>query len=381
MNEQIDVIVVGAGIAGASVAAELASTHRVVLLERESAPGYHSTGRSAALFSEIYGGHAVRALSRASRDFFFKPPIGFADCPLVKPRGALYIASAEQVPALDDFLANPDVQHAVQRVTPEQALAACPILKQEYVRASLFEQAACDVDVNALHTGYLAQFKRQGGMLVTNAELQLLEHHHGLWTTHTSGGEFKAPVVVNAAGAWADDIADKAGASLQSIQACRRTAVVVELEDGLDARDWPMTIDIDESFYFKPDAGLLLISPADETPVVPCDVQPYEYDVAVAIDRVERATTLKIRRIRRKWAGLRSFAPDREPVIGFDPDSTGFFWLAGQGGYGIQTAPAAAKLSAAIIRNDPLPPALRDFDPQRVSPTRWRSMQMASAPA
>ncbi len=379
MSEQSDIVVIGAGIAGASAAAELASTHRVVLLEREGVPGYHSTGRSAALFSEIYGGQAVRALSRASRDFFFAPPEGFAAYPLVKRRGALYIANAQQIPALDRFLANPDVQPGVERITPEKALALCPILKPEHVRAALFETAASDVDVNALHAGYLTLFKQRGGTLVTNAELQALEHQRGLWSARTNAGEYLASVVVNAAGAWADDIGAKAGAAPQSVQPLRRTAVLIELSDGLDARNWPMTIDIDESFYFKPDAGLLLVSPADETPLAPCDVQPDELDVAVAIDRFEQVTNLKVHRIRRKWAGLRSFAPDREPVIGFDPDRAGFFWLAGQGGYGIQTAPAAARLSAALIRGEGLPASLRGFDPAWVSPARSRNLQRVAS--
>jgi D-arginine dehydrogenase len=381
VNGRGEIIVIGAGIAGASAAAELASTHRVILLERESMPGYHSTGRSAALFSEIYGGPAVRALSRASRDFFFAPPQGFAESPLVKRRGALYIANAEQIPALDSFLANPDVQSGVERIAPEKALAACPILRPDLLRASLFEPAASDVDVNALHMGYLTQFKRLGGMLVTDAELQALDQGRGHWTARTSAGEFVAPVVVNAAGAWADDVAAKAGAAMQSVQPCRRTAVLIELDDGLDPRDWPMTIDIEETFYFKPDAGLLLISPADEAPVVACDVQPDEFDVAVAIHRVQSVTTLKIGRIRRKWAGLRSFAPDREPVIGFDPTRSGFFWLAGQGGYGIQTAPAAATLSAALIRGEELPASLRGFDPALVSPARSRVENKVAASA
>lgn len=379
MNGQADVIVIGAGIAGASAAAELASSHRVVLLERENMPGYHSTGRSAALFSEIYGGPAVRALSRASRDFFFAPPPGFAEQPLVKQRGALYIANAEQVPALDAFLANPDVQSGVERIAPERALTACPILRPDLLCASLFEAAASDVDVNALHMGYLTQFKRQGGVLIADAELQALEQRRGQWAARTRAGEFVAPIVVNAAGAWADDVAEKAGAAMQSVQPCRRTAVLVELDDGLDPRNWPMTIDIEEKFYFKPDAGLLLISPADEAPVAACDVQPDELDVAVAIHRVQAVTTLNIRRIRRKWAGLRSFGPDREPLIGFDPDRAGFFWLAGQGGYGIQTAPAAARLSAALIRGEELPASLHGFDPASVSPTRSRVKNKVAA--
>lgn len=365
-----DILIIGGGIAGASVAAELSRTHRVTLLERESAPGYHSTGRSAALFSEIYGNAPVRALSRASRRFLFCPPEGFAAHSLVRKRGALYIANERQIASLDAFAGNPDVRAAVHRISREEALTMCPILRPEYVAAAVFEPEASDVDVHALHDGYLRQFKHHGGTIVTDANVQTLDLRGGQWHAVTSVGAFFAPVVIDAAGAWADDVAAKAGAQPQRIQPCRRTALLVELPAGQQPDPWPMTIDIDETFYFKPDAGLLLVSPADETPVAPCDAQAEEMDVAIAIDQVERATTLKISRVRKKWAGLRSFAPDRTPVIGFDPDCAGFFWLAGQGGYGIQTAPAAAALAAALVRGAALPAELDGFDPQTVSPAR-----------
>jgi len=368
-----DILVIGAGIAGASVAAELSATHRVTLLEREAMPGYHSTGRSAALFSEIYGGPPVRALSRASRDFFFSPPPGFTEYPLVKPRRALYIANPHQLPALDSFAANPDVKPAVHRIDAAAALKACPILRPEAVAAAVIEPDASDVDVHALHDGYLRLFRKRSGTLITDANVHTLERRGRQWRATTGAGVFEAPVVVNAAGAWADDIAAKAGAERQRIQPRRRTALLVELPAGCDADAWPMTIDVEETFYFKPDAGLLLISPADETAVDACDVQPEEIDIATAIDRVERVTTLKVQRIRKKWAGLRSFGPDRAPVIGFDPDADGFFWLAGQGGYGIQTAPAAAKLAAALIRGEELPPQVDGFDPVSVSPARFHA--------
>ncbi len=366
-----DILIIGAGIAGASAAAELARTHRVTLLERENMPGYHSTGRSAALFSEIYGNAPVRALSRASHDFLFSPPDGFAEHPLIKPRGALYIASAERLGAMEAFLANPDVAGAVHRVTREEALKLCPIVRPEHAVGAVLEPDASDVDVHALHDGYLRLFRKRGGTLITNADVQTLDRRDGQWRLTTGADAFSAPVVINAAGAWADDIAAKTDAPPLGIQPKRRTALLAELPAGMDAAAWPMVIDIDEAFYLKPDAGLLLISPADETPVDPCDVQPEELDVAIAVDRVETATTLEVKRIRRKWAGLRSFAPDRTPVIGFDAVCEGFFWLAGQGGYGIQTAPAASALTAALIRGDALPDELSGFDPASVSPVRF----------
>jgi D-arginine dehydrogenase len=372
-----DIIVIGAGIAGASAAAELARTHRVVMLERENAPGYHSTGRSAALFSEIYGNEVVRALSRASRPFFFDPPKDFPARTLVKKRGSLHIASEGQHAALDAFADNPDVKGAVKRVSQEKALGLCPILRPEAVVEAVMEQAASDVDVHALHDGYLRQFRHAGGTLVTDAGVTSLAWRNKIWTATTQAGVFSAPIVINAAGAWADEIAKLAGAGPQHIEPRRRTALLVEVPEMKAFDSWPMVIDIEESFYMKPDAGLLLVSPADETPVEPCDVQPEELDVAIAIDRLERATTLKVTRVRKKWAGLRSFSPVRTPVIGFDPQCEGFFWLAGQGGYGIQTAPAIAALVAGVIRGDALLASLTGFDAHRVAPARVQTAQSA----
>lgn len=371
MTDSFDIVVIGAGIAGASVAAELARTRRVAVLEREQFPGYHSTGRSAALFSEIYGNSVVRALSRASREFFYASPAGFSETPLVRPRGALYIARADQTRHLEQFAANPDVAPAVRRVPREEALNACPILRPDYVHTAVLEADAADVDVDALHQGYLRAFRARGGKVVTGANVEWLVHANGAWRIGTAQGEYHARVVVNAAGAWADSIAIAAGAAPLGIQPCRRTAVLVQLPDDLSPESWPMVIDVDETFYMKPDSGLLLISPADETPLSACDVQPEELDVAIAIDRVEQATTLKVSRIRKRWAGLRSFAPDRSPIIGFDAELPNFFWVAGQGGYGIQTAPAAAMLASAVLRGDSLPPNAKDLDVSQLSPRRF----------
>lgn len=365
-----DIVIVGGGIAGASAGAHLAATHKVVILERESFPGYHSTGRSAALFSESYGNEPVRALSRASRDFFMAPPEGFTEHPLLVSRGTLHLATHAQTDALETMMAAPDMAGSIRRLDGDAVLAKCPVLRADLVAGGAFEQGASDVEVHALHDGYLHQFRRLGGTVVTDAEVTSCRHADGVWQIETSAGRFSAPVLVNAAGAWADELGAMAGAGRLGIQPCRRTALLAELPDGLAAEHWPMIVDIDEEFYFKPDAGLLLISPADETPVPPCDVQPEELDVAIAIDRVETVTTLEIRRIRKRWAGLRSFAPDRTPVIGFDGDCAGFFWLAGQGGYGIQTAPAAGALAAALLRDEALPTELSGFDPATVSPKR-----------
>jgi D-arginine dehydrogenase len=371
--ESADVIVIGAGIAGASAAAMLADTHKVVVLERESFPGMHSTGRSAALFSEIYGSAPVRALSRASRDFLSAPPAGFADAPLVRPRGALHIATAAQLGALEAFANLPDVAPAVRRLTGEEARALCPILREDVV-AGVLETASADIDVDALHQGWLRQLRAKGGQVVVNAGVTGLEREGDRWRVETTAGTFAASVVVNAAGAWADRVADLAGARRIGLSPCRRTAMIVDAPEGLESHLWPMVIDVDEQFYFRPDAGALLLSPGDETPCEPCDAQPEELDIAIAVDRVMNATTLEVRRIRRSWAGLRSFVADRTPVVGFAPDATGFFWLAGQGGYGIQTAPAVGRLATALVRGEGVPDdlarhgvAASDVAPERLN--------------
>jgi D-arginine dehydrogenase len=378
-RSQPEVVVIGGGIAGASAAAELARTHRVLVLEGEVAPGYHSTGRSAAVFSESYGNRAVRALTRASRDFLYQPPPQFSPSPLLKRRSWLHVASLSQASVLEGFLATEDVAPRVRRIAAEEALALSPLLKPETAAAGgAFESDAADIDVDALHQGYLRLLRRRGGTLLTGAQVMSLARRERKWLLESTAGAFQAPIVINAAGAWADAVAALAGIEPLRIQACRRTAVLVELAGEPISDAWPLTIDIEEAYYFKPDAGLLLVSPADETPIEACDVQPEELDVAIAIDRLEKATRVSVARVRRKWAGLRSFAPDRAPVIGFDAAEPGFFWLAGQGGYGIQTAPAAASLAAALVRDAARPTELASFDPATVSPARFTNSARTS---
>jgi D-arginine dehydrogenase len=375
MSPQTDILIIGGGIAGASAGAELARTHRVLVLEGEDAPGYHSTGRSAAVFSESYGNGAVRALTRASRHFFHQPPADFSAYPLLKRRSWLHVAAASQASVLETFLATEDVASRVRRVSPEEALAFSPLLLPETAAAGgAYEQDAADIDVDALHQGYLRLLRQRGGTIITGAQVTALARSGAQWLIESTAGAFRARVVVNAAGAWADRVAMLAGVAPMRLQACRRTAVLVEPAAREISDSWPLTVDIEEAYYFKPDAGVLFISPADETPVEPSDVQPEELDVAIAIDRVERATGVTIARVRRKWAGLRTFAPDRAPVIGFDAAAPGFFWLAGQGGYGIQTAPAAAALAAALVRDEPRPPELASFDPAAVAPARFAEL-------
>jgi D-arginine dehydrogenase len=371
-RETADIVVIGAGIAGASVAAALARTHSVVVLERESFPGMHSTGRSAALFSEIYGSGPIRALSRASRDFLFSPPPGFAGAPIVRQRGALHIASAAQLAKLDAFCALPDVAGAVKRLDGMEARKQCPILRDDYVAAAALETGSADVDVDVLHQGWLRELRARNGRLVVDAEVLGLTPTTQGWRVNTQDLQIDTQIVINAAGAWADVIANLAAVRPVGLQPRRRTALIVDAPQDAQTGLWPMVIDIDEQFYFRPDAGGLLLSPGDETPTAPCDAQPEEWDIATAVDRVQAATTLEVGRVRRSWAGLRSFVADRNPVVGFASESPGFFWLAGQGGYGIQTAPAMGRLACALVRGEPTPDDLAQagVDASALSPER-----------
>lgn len=368
----VDVAILGAGIAGASLAGELASGASVALLEREAQPGYHTTGRSAALFSTTYGPPVIRALSRASRPFLETPPEGFAAAPLLAPRGALMAAREDQLDALE-ALATGVAPGALRRVSGGEARRLSPLLR-ESCAAGLHEEGARDLDVHALHQGCLRRLTRAGGTLRLNAEALAIEREGGRWRVETRGGAVRATTLVNAAGAWADEVAGMAGAPRIGLQPKRRTALIVRAPEGVEPDRWPMTIDIDEAFYLKPEAGRLLISPADETPSPPCDAQPEDLDVAICVDRIMTAFDLDIRRIERKWAGLRSFVADKAPVAGFDPAAPGFFWLAAQGGYGVQTAPALARLSAALILDRPVPADILDegVSEAALSPARLR---------
>jgi D-arginine dehydrogenase len=354
-----DVIIVGAGMAGASAAFFLAPHAKVLLLEREAQPGYHATGRSAAMYAETYGNAPVRALTTASKAFYVRPPGGFSDYPLLTPRGALTVGGATQHDSLRE------TWHALRGLVPniewwtrDQILQRVPVLRAEAAAFAVFEPDAMDMDVHAIHQGFLRATKQAGGQLVCGAEVRRLWRDGGLWWVETGAGCFGAPLLINAAGAWCDELAGLAGVTPIGLVPMRRTAFTFEAPAGLAIRDWPLVIDASESFYFKPDAGLLLASPANADPVAPQDVQPEELDVAIAVDRLENATTLTVRQVKRKWAGLRSFVADKTPVAGFAPDAPGFFWLAGQGGYGIQTAPALGELAAALVRGLPVPTAI-----------------------
>ena len=373
----IDVIIVGAGIAGASLAWRLAESRRVLLLEREAQPGYHSTGRSAAMFMESYGPPGVRALTRASRSFYEHPPAGFTDVPLLAPRGVLYLATHEQVEQMQALHAElAPACPGLVRLDAAAVLQHVPCLRPEVVHGALYDPAGEDIDVNALHHGFLRGLRQRGGELRCGQAVVGAVRDGKGWTVSTQQGEqWSAPVLVNAAGAWADELAAIAGAPPVGLQPRRRSAFTFKAEEGMQVQGWPAVVGVDESYYFKPDAGLLLGSPANADAAPPHDVLPEELDIALGIHQIEAVTTLKIRRPVATWAGLRSFVADGELVIGFDPACAGFFWLAAQGGYGIQTAAGASALAAALIGGSSLPRELREqgVDPAVFSPARFRN--------
>jgi D-arginine dehydrogenase len=370
-----DFLVVGSGIAGASAAAMLSAEASVTLVERESAHGYHTTGRSAALYAASYGGAPVRALTRASRAFYDAPPEGFAAHPLLGPRGCLYIARSDQRAELEHIQGAAAASGvAIGEIGEAEALGLCPVLRPGYVAWAALEPEAMDIDVDALHQGFLRLFRVNGGVTRLGAEVIALERDGNGWTAQLAGGEaISARVVVDAAGAWADQVAAMAGVRPIGLTPLKRTAVLLDEPPGISARAWPAVIDAGEQFYFKPESGRILASLADEQPSEPCDAYPDDMDVAIAVDRVQQAADVPVRRIGRSWAGLRTFAPDRSLVIGYDAHAPGFFWLAGQGGYGVQTAPAAARLAAALAlgRAPPSDLGALGLDVATVSPDRF----------
>jgi D-arginine dehydrogenase len=372
-----DVVVVGAGMAGAAAGWQLAQAgQRVLVLERESQPGYHTTGRSAALFEEHYGPAQVQALTRASRAFYDTPPAGFADAPILSPRGVLYIATAAQRALLDAAYAEA-LRHApaARRLDAAALRALVPVLQDGIVDGFL-DEGARDIDVHGLHQGFLRGLRQAGGALWCSTEVTALARAAGLWAvTLADGRSVQASVVVNAAGAWADVLGGLAGAAPIGLTPMRRSAFTFGVPEGVDATHWPAVISADESFYIKPDAGQLLGSPANADATTPHDVQPEEVDVATGIWRIEEATTLQIRRPSHTWAGLRSFVADGELVVGWDASPAplpGFFWLAAQGGYGIQSAAGYSLLARNLILGEAVDAALRaqGVDAAVLSPAR-----------
>ncbi len=354
MAERFEFLVVGGGIAGVSVGYELARDGRVCVIEREEQLAFHATGRSAAIFMETYGNAPVRALTSASRPFYAAPPDGFAEEPLTSPRGALFFADDAHLGQLRaHFDAVRAIVPSVEWIERDALTRHVPCLAPGRWVAGLLEPGAVDLDVHAIHQGYLRGLRARGGVVRTDAEALRVTRAGGVWTVATAAGELSAPVLVNAAGAWADALARLAGAPPIGLRPLRRTAILVDGPG--DVTRWPLAGSADEELYFKPESGRLLVSPCDETPSEPCNAAPEDYDVALTVDRLERATTLRVNHVHRRWAGLRSFVADRTPVIGPDPACEGLVWLAAQGGYGIQLAPALARACRALCVGDGIP--------------------------
>ncbi|MBF8163232.1 NAD(P)/FAD-dependent oxidoreductase [Ectopseudomonas hydrolytica] len=360
--QHADYLIVGAGIAGASTGYFLAGQGKTIVLERERQPGYHSTGRSAALYTVAYGTPQVRALTAASRAFYDAPPPGFAEHPLLSPRGELVVDFSGDAAELQrQFLeARAQVPEA-RLLDADQACALVPVLRRDKVQGALFDPSAADIDTDALHQGYLRGIRQQGGEIHNDREVLRIARDGDAWLVDCGAEQYRAPVLVNAAGAWCDELARLAGVAPIGLVPKRRAAFTFHGPEGVDCHAWPCVVDLHEAFYFKPDAGQLLGSPANADPVAPHDVQPEELDIAMGIYQIEEHTSLNIRRPAHTWAGLRSFVADGDLVAGYDGQAEGFFWVAAQGGYGIQTSAAMGQASAALIRRQPLPEALTRF--------------------
>jgi D-arginine dehydrogenase len=366
-----DVAIVGAGIAGASLAAEIAPHRRVVLLEREDQPGYHATGRSASFWDECYGGPFVQPLTRASYDFLRQPPTEFSPTGFLRQRGVLYLGTDDERHALGAFMDDFAGRVHLERLDRAALISRIPGLRPQWT-GGVFGSDCSDIDVAALHGAYLRAARRAGAELRCRAGVTQLERDGGGWRILAGDHEVRAQVVINAGGAWADQLAVMAGVKPIGMTPYRRTIAQVRVHPG-PSEDLPLVIHIGGDFYFKPETGgQIWLSPHDETPSEACDVAPEELDIAIAIDRFSHVLDCTIGAVTHKWAGLRTFAPDRLPVFGFDSDAPGFFWCAGQGGFGIQTAPAAAKLCAAAILEQPLPPGLGPIEPGRFDPARFK---------
>ena len=355
-------LIVGAGIAGASTGYFLAAHGRTLLLERESQPGYHSTGRSAALYTLAYGTPQVRALTAASRAFFDAPPAGFSEHPLLSPRGEMVVDFSGDAEELQRQYASGKASVPQMRLlSADEACALVPVLRRDKVHGAMLDPSAADIDTDALHQGFLRGIRQQGGEIHCNREVSAIERLADGWQVRCGEQLYRCRVLVNAAGGWCDEIAKLAGVAPIGLTPKRRAAFTFLPPEGLDCHAWPCLVDLHEAFYFKPDAGQLLGSPANADPVAPHDVQPEELDIAMGLYQIEEHTTLTIRRPQHTWAGLRSFVADGDLVGGYAEDAEGFFWVAAQGGYGIQTSAAMGEACAALIRQQPLPAHIAAF--------------------
>lgn len=373
--ERVEVIVIGGGIAGCSLAGALSAQRQVLVLEREAQPAYHASGRSAAIYIEPYSSDPIFALTLGTLPFLLNPPEGFAEAPLLMPRGYLLLAPKGSEAEVDAYLDNWAHRCTdLKEISLEAAHGLLPVLRQGYAGRAVYDRNALAMDTHGMIQGYLRQVKAGGGRCQGGAEVVSIEKFGDTFTVSLASGErFEAPVVVNAAGAWASAVGALAGAAPLRLSPLRRSAALISGPEGVDVRAWPAVSSLQKSFYFKPEGGELMVSPADETPFDACDAYPDDYDLAVGIARAEECADLKVQRINSSWAGLRTFSDDGQPIYGFDPTVPGFYWCAGQGGTGFQTAAGGAAWCAAEILGIAPPEAVmaQPFDTAAFRPERF----------
>ena len=371
-----DFLVIGGGVAGLSAAASLARHGKVIVLEAEDAIGFHSSGRSATFLHLGIGNETVRGMTIFSTDFFVTPPEGFSEAPLSSPSLSLYVANASMLDMLDELEADmTGIGGDIAKVSEKEMRTLCPVLNigDDAIVAAIADRGALKLDAGLLLQGYARALRAAGGIIKLGQRIATISRAAGVWTvTSTNGEVFSAPIVVNAAGAWADRVGMMAGVQPLGLAAKRRTIIVFDPPAGIDSSGWPFVKTVTEELYFLPESGRLLASPVDENDSDPVDAQPEEYDIALTAWRVEQWTTMQVPRIAHSWAGLRSFVADRVPTAGFAPDAEGFFWLAGQGGYGLQTAPAMAAITEALVTGGDWPSGLSALgvEPAHIKPER-----------
>jgi len=349
--EQFDFIVIGAGIAGASVAAHLAAKAQVALLEMEERPGYHTTGRSAAAYEPNFSPRPFVPLIRSGLDFFKNPPTDFADRPIFTPRQSLFLQAEGQ----EEEARHLEASAHLRAISENEIIALVPAIRRGYAMRGFLDEGTGDLDVHLLHSGYLKWFRQRGGKLLCNSGAREIAKMNGTWQVTTAAGTFTAPVVIDAAGAWGDKVAELAGAAPVGLTPMRRSIGVVPVEGFAGLMDWPFMIDCAETWYAKPQSGKLIVSSVEETPVAPHDAWADDEAVAMGIERLMNATTIEVTRLEHTWGGLRTFAPDKFPVCGFDPAAEGFFWLVGQGGNGIQSSWGLSRVAAALALREAVP--------------------------
>jgi len=371
-DQSVDYLIIGAGIAGASAAYELAKEANVILIEKETQLAYHSTGRSAAIYMQAYGNKTVRGLTRNSYEFYTNPPKGFSDKPLLRERGAIFLATKEQkILAEQHYKEMKNEVNNLELLEGEALRSLVPVINTDIYTSGIFEKDAMDIDTHAVHQGYINGFKGNGGTLITNCNVNSISRHNNIWCVDTTQGKIVAPMIINAAGAWADQIASLAGVRTINLEPKKRSVFYLSIDE-YNTNKWPYVGDLSESFYFKPDSGKLFVSPCDEIPITPCDAKPSDLDIAIAVNNLEAVTNIEVKKVGHTLAGLRSFVADRTPVVGEDADVPGFFWLVGQGGYGFQTAPAIANCCRMLLTRNCFPESLKNLGvvEEALSPNR-----------